>query len=162
MRVWRVLDWAAPEHKRVRTTLVGRVGELRQFERVCRTCVESKTGQFLYVHGEAGIGKTGWSKNLEQIAPGGASACTKPLCSTSGSPAPATPLRSSASLREASFSATEPERIDSLRLALDRHWLQGNEEVYGPGPTRYAARPDAAMRLTTEWTMAHAVVADAR
>jgi tetratricopeptide (TPR) repeat protein len=48
--------------------LIGRQGELRQFVGALEACLETKTGQTVYIRGEAGIGKTRLSEQFLQIA----------------------------------------------------------------------------------------------
>jgi class 3 adenylate cyclase len=57
VRAWRLVDVGERAVPRPRP-FVGRQAELRQFEAVLQACLETKSGQTVFVRGEAGIGKT--------------------------------------------------------------------------------------------------------
>jgi class 3 adenylate cyclase len=57
-RVWRLKGLAAEPVAASRSTFVGREAELAQLAAVVSGCLERRSGQVLYVRGEAGIGKT--------------------------------------------------------------------------------------------------------
>ena len=71
VRVWRVTGLADRAVRTVRPRelpLVGRQAELRQFDAVCRACLAARTGQLVYLRGEAGIGKSRLVEALEAAA----------------------------------------------------------------------------------------------
>jgi class 3 adenylate cyclase len=67
VRAWRLLGLRAPTGL-VPHVLVGRQGELRQFEAALAACKASGRGQALYVRGEAGIGKTRLVEEFARLA----------------------------------------------------------------------------------------------
>ena len=58
VRVWRVLGLQVGEATRKHRPLVGRRSELRQFAGAAEACLETGSGQAIYIRGEAGIGKS--------------------------------------------------------------------------------------------------------
>jgi class 3 adenylate cyclase/tetratricopeptide (TPR) repeat protein len=74
VRAWRLLGLRAPADSAPRA-LVGRQGELRQFEAALAACEASGRGQALYVRGEAGIGKTRLVEEVARLAAGRGFAC---------------------------------------------------------------------------------------
>ena len=67
VRAWRLLGLCASTGLAPRV-LVGRQGELRQFEAALAACEASGRGQALYVRGEAGIGKTRLVEEVTRLA----------------------------------------------------------------------------------------------
>lgn len=58
VRVWRLRGFAGEAATASRSPFVGREAELEQFRSVIGACLKRRTGQVVYVRGEAGIGKT--------------------------------------------------------------------------------------------------------
>jgi class 3 adenylate cyclase len=66
--VWRVRGLRSSDSQRIHRRLVGRHGEMAQFNGVIAGCREAGTGLALYVRGEAGIGKTRLVEEFQRIA----------------------------------------------------------------------------------------------
>jgi class 3 adenylate cyclase/tetratricopeptide (TPR) repeat protein len=109
VRVWRV-DRLRAEKARPATALTGRRAELRQFEGALDSLLESRTGQVVYVRGEAGIGKTRLVEEFAAIAQRRGLACHRGLVldfgAGKGRDATRTLLRSTLGLGEDDDAAT--------------------------------------------------------
>jgi class 3 adenylate cyclase/tetratricopeptide (TPR) repeat protein len=66
VRAWRLLGLS--EHSRSEEPFAGRRNELRQFETILDSCVRDGAGQAIILRGEAGIGKTRLTEELERMA----------------------------------------------------------------------------------------------
>jgi tetratricopeptide (TPR) repeat protein len=66
--VWRVRSLRGADSQRIHRRLVGRHGEIAQFQGVIASCREAGAGLALYVRGEAGIGKTRLVEEFQRIA----------------------------------------------------------------------------------------------
>ena len=77
VRAWKLVDW---RHDRGdRGLFVGRRAEIRQVEAMLAACREDGRGQTLQIRGEAGIGKTRLSEELERAARAAGFACHRGL-----------------------------------------------------------------------------------
>ncbi|MFB9262148.1 adenylate/guanylate cyclase domain-containing protein [Bradyrhizobium erythrophlei] len=68
VRIWRLVGLStdtAPVH---RSAFVGRVAELEQFKGLLAATIARRSGQIVYVRGEAGIGKTRLVEEMRRIA----------------------------------------------------------------------------------------------
>lgn len=68
VKVWRLISIGDNHSKPERGPIVGRTSELRQFGGILETCIEDRSGQVLYVRGEAGIGKTRLVEEFKEYA----------------------------------------------------------------------------------------------
>ncbi len=66
--VWRMSGWSDRGRDRRRLPFVGRRAEVHQFEAACAACLDTSAGQVVYVRGDAGIGKTRLTEELELVA----------------------------------------------------------------------------------------------
>jgi class 3 adenylate cyclase/tetratricopeptide (TPR) repeat protein len=67
VRIWR-LSSLASEATAHRSTFVGRAAEVEQFKGILAATIARRSGQILYVRGEAGIGKTRLVEEMRRIA----------------------------------------------------------------------------------------------
>ena len=68
-RVWRLQGLSAePSPARSRSPFVGREAELDQFRSLISACMTRRSGQVVYVRGEAGIGKTRLVEEMRRFA----------------------------------------------------------------------------------------------
>ncbi|MGB8488612.1 MAG: adenylate/guanylate cyclase domain-containing protein [Xanthobacteraceae bacterium] len=74
-RVWRLQGLSAEPAPASRSTFVGREAELDHFRSLINTCVTRRSGQVVYVRGEAGIGKTRLVEEMRRFAEGRGFAC---------------------------------------------------------------------------------------
>lgn len=68
VRVFRLLSLDRAAGDQFNRPFVGRQPELRQFSAALRACVETGSGQAVYLRGEAGIGKTRLTEEFERLA----------------------------------------------------------------------------------------------
>ncbi len=68
VRVWRLNGLSSESAPANRTTFVGRVAELEQFKGILAATVARRSGQVVYVRGEAGIGKTRLVEEMRRLA----------------------------------------------------------------------------------------------
>ena len=69
-RVWRLQGLSAEPAPASRSPFVGREAELDHFRSLISTCVTRRSGQVVYVRGEAGIGKTRLVEEMRRFAEG--------------------------------------------------------------------------------------------
>ncbi|MGI9521007.1 MAG: adenylate/guanylate cyclase domain-containing protein, partial [Hyphomicrobiaceae bacterium] len=69
VKVWRV-NGLQPADKTAHRRIAGRKTEIRQFESMIAACLETATGQVIYVRGEPGIGKTRLLAEFQSLAEG--------------------------------------------------------------------------------------------
>ncbi|TQV71941.1 BTAD domain-containing putative transcriptional regulator [Denitrobaculum tricleocarpae] len=67
-RAWRLVQLRQERDESQETSFVGREVELEQFAGIARSCVQSGKGRVVYLRGEAGIGKSRLSNELQRIA----------------------------------------------------------------------------------------------
>jgi tetratricopeptide (TPR) repeat protein len=79
IRAYALLDLAGSERSQSERPFVGRQAELQQFTGILKACSEIKSGQVVYVRGEAGIGKTRLSAKFRDIASEMAYLCHRAL-----------------------------------------------------------------------------------
>ena len=70
VRVWRLRDMSSEATPANRSPFVGRDAEVEQFKGIVAACLRRRTGQVVYVRGEAGIGKTRLVGEMRRIAEG--------------------------------------------------------------------------------------------
>ncbi|WP_027552785.1 adenylate/guanylate cyclase domain-containing protein [Bradyrhizobium sp. Cp5.3] len=68
VRIWRLVGLSADPASAHRSAFVGRVAELEQFKGILAATVARRSGQIVYVRGEAGIGKTRLVEEMRRIA----------------------------------------------------------------------------------------------
>jgi class 3 adenylate cyclase/tetratricopeptide (TPR) repeat protein len=68
IRVWRLVGLSTDTTPAHRSAFVGRVAELEQFKGILAATVARRSGQIVYVRGEAGIGKTRLVEEMRRIA----------------------------------------------------------------------------------------------
>jgi len=68
VRVWRLRDLSGDATPAHRSPFVGRDAEVEQFKGILAACLRRRTGQAVYVRGEAGIGKTRLVGEMRRIA----------------------------------------------------------------------------------------------
>ena len=69
-RVWRLQGLSAEPAPASRSTFVGREAELDHFRSLISTCMTRRSGEVVYVRGEAGIGKTRLVEEMRRFAEG--------------------------------------------------------------------------------------------
>ena len=67
VKVWRV-NGLRPADQSTHRRIAGRKAEIRQFESMIASCLETGTGQVIYVRGEPGIGKTRLLAEFQSLA----------------------------------------------------------------------------------------------
>ena len=67
-RVWRLRGLSGEPATASRSLFVGRGAELQQFKSVVSACLDRRSGQVVYVRGEAGIGKTRLVEEMRRFA----------------------------------------------------------------------------------------------
>jgi class 3 adenylate cyclase/tetratricopeptide (TPR) repeat protein len=67
-QVWRLRAISADQPLSNRTAFVGRKAELNQFNSLCTACLARRSGQVVYVRGDAGIGKTRLVEEMRRFA----------------------------------------------------------------------------------------------
>src|SRR6202521_5616069 len=67
-RAWRLRGLSGEPLAATRSSFVGRGAELEQFRSVLSACVGRRSGQVVYVRGEAGIGKTRFVEEMRRFA----------------------------------------------------------------------------------------------
>lgn len=68
VRIWRLAGLSTDSAPGHRSAFVGRVAELEQFKGILAATVARRSGQIVYVRGEAGIGKTRLVEEMRRIA----------------------------------------------------------------------------------------------
>jgi class 3 adenylate cyclase/tetratricopeptide (TPR) repeat protein len=68
MRVWRLRGLSGETLAASRSSFVGRAAELEQFRSIIGACLGRRSGQVVYVRGEAGIGKTRLVEEMRRFA----------------------------------------------------------------------------------------------
>ncbi len=79
VHAYALLGLSNSESSRNERPFVGRKAELQQFTGILKVCGEIKSGQVVYIRGEAGIGKTRLSAKFRDIARDMAYACHRAL-----------------------------------------------------------------------------------
>jgi len=74
VRAWRLRGWRGTRGAS-RRLFVGRQAELHQFEGALKACLETRSGQAIYVRGEAGIGKSRLIEEFQSHAEATGFAC---------------------------------------------------------------------------------------
>ena len=67
-RAWRLRGLSGEPLAAARSSFVGRVAELEQFRGIVNACLGRRSGQVVYVRGEAGIGKTRIVEEMRRFA----------------------------------------------------------------------------------------------
>jgi class 3 adenylate cyclase/tetratricopeptide (TPR) repeat protein len=68
VRVWSLRGVSGESSPANRSPFVGRESELQQFRAIVAVCLSRRSGQLVYVRGEAGIGKTRFVEEMRVIA----------------------------------------------------------------------------------------------
>ena len=68
IRVWRLRSLSGEPASASRSLFVGRAAELEQFKSIVSACLDRRSGQVVYVRGEAGIGKTRLVEEMRRFA----------------------------------------------------------------------------------------------
>jgi tetratricopeptide (TPR) repeat protein len=68
VRVWRLCGLSSEPTSANRSAFVGRAAELEQFKAMLAATIARRSGQILYVRGEAGIGKTRLVEEMRRLA----------------------------------------------------------------------------------------------
>jgi class 3 adenylate cyclase/tetratricopeptide (TPR) repeat protein len=71
VRVWRLRGLAGESAAASRSSFVGRAAEIEQFKGILGAAIARRSGQTIYVRGEAGIGKTRLVEEMRRIAEAG-------------------------------------------------------------------------------------------
>ena len=85
VRVWRLRGISGEPKSASRSPFVGREAELEQFKGILGACLSRRSGQVVYVRGEAGIGKTRLVEEMRRVADAQGFASIAPSCWISAS-----------------------------------------------------------------------------
>ena len=129
VRIWQVTDLAAPMTRR--RALVGRDGEMRQFDAALADCVEQGRGHIVYLRGEAGIGKTRLVDEFADHASAQGFACHTGLVLETRSASDRDAIGAIArSLLDIGSDASQTARIERVKEAVDDGWLDNHQRVH--------------------------------
>lgn len=129
VRVWQVRSLAALSAGRRK--LVGRDGELRQFDAALADCVDQGRGHVIYVRGEAGIGKTRLVDEFADRAAAQGFACHSALALETGSAADRDVVGAIVrSLLNIGAEAGEAARIDGAKAAVENGWIEDRQRIF--------------------------------
>jgi class 3 adenylate cyclase/tetratricopeptide (TPR) repeat protein len=79
VRVWRLRGLSGESTAASRSSFVGRAAELEQFKGILGAALARRSGQIVYVRGEAGIGKTRLVEEIRRVAEAGGFAAHRGL-----------------------------------------------------------------------------------
>jgi class 3 adenylate cyclase/tetratricopeptide (TPR) repeat protein len=68
LRIWRLSGLSSESAHLARSTFVGRIAELEQFKGMLAATIARRSGQVVYVRGDAGIGKTRLVEEMRRLA----------------------------------------------------------------------------------------------
>ncbi|MDH3739254.1 MAG: AAA family ATPase, partial [Alphaproteobacteria bacterium] len=129
VRVWQVRGLAAPATRR--RALVGRDGEMRQFDAALADCVEAGRGHTVYLRGEAGIGKTRLVDEFADHAAAHGFACHTGLVLETGAGADRDVVGAIVrGLLNIAAEAGEAARIERVNGAVKDGWLDDHQRVH--------------------------------
>jgi class 3 adenylate cyclase/tetratricopeptide (TPR) repeat protein len=129
VRVWQVRRLAEPTVRR--QALVGRDGELAQFDAAVADCLEHGRGQILYVRGEPGIGKTRLVDEFVDHAAARGFACHTGLVLETGTGSDRDAIGAVVrSLLDIGVDAGADERIKRATAAVGDGWIDDRQRVY--------------------------------
>ena len=127
--VWQANGLAAPTSRR--RALVGRDGELRQFDAALTECVEHGRGHIVYLRGEAGIGKTRLVDEFADHAVAQGFACHTGLVLETGTGSERDVVGAiTRGLLDIGREAGEAARIERVNRAVKEEWLDDRQRVY--------------------------------
>ncbi|MFT5180773.1 MAG: class 3 adenylate cyclase/tetratricopeptide (TPR) repeat protein [Alphaproteobacteria bacterium] len=127
--VWQVSGLAAPTTHR--SALVGRGGELRQFDAALADCAEHGRGHVVYLRGEAGIGKTRLVDEFSEHAMAQGFACHTGLVLETGAGSDSDVIGALVrGLLDIGSEAGAAARIERVNAAVKENWLDDRQRVY--------------------------------
>ena len=129
VRVWQVrgLAAAATRHR----ALVGRAGEMRQFDAALTDCAEHGRGHVIYLRGEAGIGKTRLVDEFSDHAVASGVACHTGLVLETGAGSDRDTVGAiMRGLLDVSAESGEAAAIDRVDAAVKEGGMEDRQRVY--------------------------------
>ncbi|MCZ6846331.1 MAG: AAA family ATPase [Alphaproteobacteria bacterium] len=129
VKIWQVTGLAQPATRR--RALVGRDGEMRQFDAALADCIEHGRGHTLYLRGEAGIGKTRLIDEFADHAAAQGFACHNGLVLETGAGSDRDVIGAIVrSLLGIRADAGETARTERIETAVGEGWLDDRQRVY--------------------------------
>lgn len=129
VRVWQVTGLAEPTSSR--TALVGRDGELRQFDAALADCAKQGRGHIIYLRGEAGIGKTRLVDEFVDHAVAQGFACHTALVMETGAGGSRDVVGVIArGLLDIAANGDEAARVGRVETAISDGWLDDGQRVF--------------------------------